>query len=276
MGQHEVEQMRASAAFIQSKIGERPRTGIILGTGLSGLASAIENAVRIPYQEIPNFPVSTVQSHKGELIFGEIAGHHVVCMAGRFHYYEGYSMREVTFPVRVMKLLGIEHLIVSNAAGGVSQKVTEGDVAVLVDHISLFPDNPLRGKNLDEFGPRFPDLVDAYDKAMIATAMATANHHGIDLKKAVYAGVPGPNLETRAEFGYFKAIGADLVGMSTIPEVIVARHMSLRVMALSVVTNEGWRESRVEASVDDVIKMASSREPVMIEIVRGVLQSLNP
>jgi purine-nucleoside phosphorylase len=269
-----IEKIQESAAFIQGRAGVSPRAGIILGTGLSGLAKSIDDAVRIPYIDIPNFPVSTVERHMGELILGSLSGIPVVAMAGRFHYYEGYSMQEVTFPVRVMKLLGIEHLVVSNAAGGVSEKVRQGDIAVITDHISLFPENPLRGRNMDIFGPRFPDLVDAYDGDLVNMAAVLAHDRGIDLKQVVYVGVPGPTLETRSEFGYFKAIGADVVGMSTIPEVIVARHMDLPVLAFSIVTNEGLSEDREPATVEDVIAESAKAASKLEVLVAAVLQSI--
>lgn len=264
-------QIREAAAYLRQRIEMAPRAGLILGTGLSGLAASIGNATAIPYGDIPHFPKSTVQSHRGELISGTLQGVPVLAMAGRFHFYEGYSMKEVTFPIRVMKLLGIELLIVSNAAGGASRRVTTGDLAVIRDHINLFPENPLRGRNLDELGPRFPDLVDAYDPALIALAHQLAETRGLTLKEAVYAGVPGPNLETRAEFHYFNSIGADVVGMSTVPEVLVARHMGLRVVGFSVVTNEGWREDRQPASVEEVIAMAGKVAPRLEQLVEDLL-----
>jgi purine-nucleoside phosphorylase len=269
-----MDRIREASEYIKGRTGLRPRAGIILGTGLSGLASAIEGGVSIPYSDIPHFPQSTVQSHKGELIIGKLGEVTVVAMAGRFHYYEGYNMKEVTFPVRVMKLLGVERLVVSNASGGASLRVAAGDLAIITDHLNLFPDNPLRGANLDELGPRFPDMVDAYDKEMILLAKKIAVESGIDLKEAVYAGVPGPNLETRAEFLYFRSIGADVVGMSTIPEVLVARHMDIPVMAFTAVTNEGWSEDRVPATVEEVIEQSGEIAPKMESMVKSVLNTI--
>jgi purine-nucleoside phosphorylase len=269
-----MEQIYDAADFIKSRTGMSPRAGIILGTGLSGLAASIVNAISIPYAEIPHFPSSTVQSHKGELIVGKLGDVEVVAMAGRFHYYEGYTMQEVTFPVRVMKLLGIERLVISNASGGASEKVQAGDLAVITDHLNLFPDNPLRGPNLDELGPRFPDMVDAYDRDMIKLSKRIAAERGVDLKEAIYAGVPGPNLETRAEFLYFRSIGADVVGMSTIPEVLVARHMNIPVLAFTAVTNEGWHSDRQPATVEEVIKQSEEIAPQLQSIVSHVLHEI--
>lgn len=269
----EMEQFKKAAAFLQNKWKHAPKVGLVLGTGLSGLSNSIKEAIRIPYAEIPNFPISTVQSHKGELIFGLLHGVPVVAMAGRFHYYEGYSMKEVTFPIRVLKLLGIEFLILSNASGGVHPKFSTGDLALINDHINLQPENPLRGENLDEFGPRFPDMVTPYDEELQNLALEAAAQTNIDLKTAVYVGVQGPNLETKAEFKYFKIIGAHIVGMSTVPEVIVANHMKLPVLAFSIVTNEGYAEDRVEANVDEIIAVAEQASKKLEKLVQQVLQS---
>ena len=234
-----LEQIKATAEFIRSQIDEFvPEVGIILGTGLGGLADSIDVKYSIDYSTIPNFPVSTVEGHKGRLIFGELGGKNVVAMQGRFHYYEGYTMQQVTFPVRVMKLLGIKTLFVSNASGGVNTSFRTGDLMIITDHINLMP-NPLIGPNLSELGPRFPDMHNCYDKELIAKATAIAEREGIKLQYGVYVGGTGPTFETQAEYRYFKAIGGDTAGMSTVPEVIVARHMGVPCFGVSVITNCG-------------------------------------
>lgn len=234
-----LEQIKATSEFIRSQIGEFvPQVGIILGTGLGGLAESIDVKYSIDYSSIPNFPVSTVEGHKGRLIFGELGGKNVVAMQGRFHYYEGYTMQQVTFPVRVMKLLGIQTLFVSNASGGINTSFRTGDLMIITDHINLMP-NPLIGKNMAKLGPRFPDMHNCYDKDLIAAATEIAAEHNIKLQYGVYVGGTGPTFETQAEYRYFKAIGGDTAGMSTVPEVIVARHMSIPVFGVSVITNCG-------------------------------------
>ena len=234
-----LEQIKATAEFIRSQINEfAPEVGIILGTGLGGLAESIDVKYSIEYSTIPNFPVSTVEGHKGRLIFGMLGGKQVVAMQGRFHYYEGYTMQQVTFPVRVMKLLGIKTLFVSNASGGINTSFRTGDLMIITDHINLMP-NPLIGPNLAELGPRFPDMHNCYDKALIAKATEIATREGIKLQYGVYVGGTGPTFETQAEYRYFKAIGGDTAGMSTVPEVIVARHMGIPCFGVSVITNCG-------------------------------------
>lgn len=274
MDKTDLQRYQEAAAYLAGRTDLKPKAGIILGTGLSGLSDSLEQACAIPYGDIPHFPRSTVQSHRGELIFGYLGGVPVVTMAGRFHYYEGYSMKEVTFPVRVMQQLGIGRLIVSNASGGASRRVSAGDLAVITDHLNLFPENPLRGPNTDELGPRFPDMVDAYDPGMIALAKEVAEQEGIILKEAVYVGVPGPNLETRSEFMYFRTIGADVVGMSTVPEVLVARHMNIPVLAFTVVTNEGWNKDREPATVEEIIDQSGEVAPRLEALVKRVLGRL--
>lgn len=228
-----------TAEFLRGKVsGEMPKTAIILGTGLGSLVDFIEDKQYIKYSDIPNFPVSTVEGHSGNLIFGTLGGKRVIAMQGRFHYYEGYAMSQVTFPVRVMKLLGIRCLFVSNASGGINTSFRTGDLMVITDHINLMP-NPLIGPNMAEFGPRFPDMHGCYDPQLIARATAIAEREGIKLQYGVYVGGTGPTFETQAEYRYFKAIGGDAAGMSTVPEVIVARHMSLPVFGMSVITNCG-------------------------------------
>ena len=234
-----LETIKQTAAWIKGATNDfTPEVGIILGTGLGGLAESIDVKYSIEYSTIPNFPVSTVEGHKGRLIFGMLGGKQVVAMQGRFHYYEGYTMQQVTFPVRVMKLLGIKTLFVSNASGGINTSFRTGDLMIITDHINLMP-NPLIGKNMAELGPRFPDMHNCYDKDLIAMATDIAAEHNIKLQYGVYVGGTGPTFETQAEYRYFKAIGGDTAGMSTVPEVIVARHMSIPVFGVSVITNCG-------------------------------------
>ena len=265
-----LEQIKATSEFIRSQIGEFvPQVGIILGTGLGGLAESIDVKYSIDYSTIPNFPVSTVEGHKGRLIFGELGGKQVVAMQGRFHYYEGYTMQQVTFPVRVMKLLGIKTLFVSNASGGINTSFRTGDLMIITDHINLMP-NPLIGKNMAELGPRFPDMHNCYDKDLIAAATEIAAEHNIKLQYGVYVGGTGPTFETQAEYRYFKAIGGDTAGMSTVPEVIVARHMSIPVFGVSVITNCGLSDELGDH--EDVqrqgAKAAEKMKTLFIEMVR--------
>ena len=234
-----LEEIKNTAAWIREQTsGFRPEIGIVLGTGLGDFAEQIEAAYSLDYKSIPGFPVSTVEGHKGRMIFGTLEGRKVVAMQGRFHYYEGYTMQQVTFPVRVLRMLGIRYLFVSNASGGINTSFRTGDLMVITDHINLMP-NPLIGPNMAEFGPRFPDMHNCYDKELIARATAIAQEEGIKLQYGVYVGGTGPTFETQAEYRYFKAIGGDAAGMSTVPEVIVARHMSIPVFGVSVITNCG-------------------------------------
>jgi purine-nucleoside phosphorylase len=257
--------------YIQSKTNVAPSIGIILGTGLGGLVNEIEIIDEIPYENIPHFPLSTVQSHSGKLIFGNLGGKQVVAMQGRFHFYEGYTMQEVTFPVRVMKLLGIERLFVSNASGGVNPDFEIGEIMIQNDHINLFPAHPLIGKNLDDFGPRFPDMSEPYDRKMIELAKNIAAENNIKVSEGTYAGLTGPTLETPAEYGYVRAIGADTVGMSTVPEVIVARHMEIPCFAISIITDLGVPGKIQEVSVEDVIAVANKTEPKMTLIMKELI-----
>jgi purine-nucleoside phosphorylase len=241
---------------------------------LGGLVKEIKVIDEIPYQDIPNFPVSTVESHSGKLIFGELGGKQVVAMQGRFHFYEGYNMQQVTFPVRVMKLLGIERLFVSNASGGVNPDFEVGEIMILNDHINLFPAHPLIGKNIDELGPRFPDMSEPYDPAMIALAQTIASENNIKVSVGTYAGLTGPTLETPAEYGYVRAIGSDAVGMSTVPEVIVARHMEIPCFAISIITDLGVPGKIHKVSLQDVIDVASRQEPKMTLIMRELISRI--
>lgn len=245
--------------------GFTPESGVILGSGLSGLADSIHIAHAIAYKDIPEFPVSTVEGHPGKLIFGTLGGRPVVVMQGRFHYYEGWSMQEVVLPVRVMKLLGIQRLLVSNACGGVNPAHDVGDLLIITDHINLFP-NPLIGPNLDELGPRFPDMSEAYDPTMIEQAKAIAERNGITVREGVYVGLTGPTLETPAEYRYVRAIGGDVVGMSTVPEVIAARHMGIPCFGMSVITDMGV-DGRIEKTTHAIVQnVANSVSPKLTRI----------
>lgn len=269
-----LEQMKEAADFISANTNVKPTVGIILGTGLGGLVKEIEIINEIPYEKIPHFPVSTVESHSGKLIFGNLGGKQVVAMQGRFHFYEGYNMQQVTFPVRVMKLLGIQQLFVSNASGGVNPDFVVGEIMILNDHINLFPAHPLIGKNIDELGPRFPDMSEPYDHKMIALAKDIAAKNDIRVAVGTYAALTGPTLETPAEYGYVRAIGADAVGMSTIPEVIVARHMEIPCFAISIITDLGVPGKIQKVSLQDVIDVASRQEPKMTLIMRELISSI--
>jgi purine-nucleoside phosphorylase len=267
-------QFKESLSYIKSKTNVEPTIGIILGTGLGGLVKEIKIIDEIPYQDIPHFPVSTVESHSGKLIFGELGGKKVVAMQGRFHYYEGYDMKQVTYPVRVMKLLGIENLFVSNASGGVNPDFEVGEIMIMNDHINLFPEHPLVGKNFDELGPRFPDMSEPYDLNMIDLAKTIAAENNIRVSVGTYLGLTGPTLETPAEYGYVRAIGADAVGMSTVPEVIVARHMEIPCFAISIITDLGVPGKIKKVSIDDVIAVASRQEPKMTLIMSQLITRL--
>lgn len=263
----------AHAAIVGQWPG-KPKVGIILGTGLGGFADEIHLESSIDYEGIPHFPHSTVESHAGRLLCGKLAGVPVLAMEGRFHFYEGYSMQEVTFPVRVMKSMGCEILIVSNACGGLNPQFANGDVMIIDDHINLMGDNPLRGKNDDSLGPRFPDMCEPYCKKLIAKAREVALENKIPLQKGVYVAVTGPNLETRAEYRFLRILGADVVGMSTVPEVIVARHAGMRVMGLSVITDMGLPDALEPTELSTIIRIANEAEPKLRAIVRGVVASL--
>lgn len=248
-----------------------PRTAIILGTGLGQLASEITDKLEFPYQDIPNFPVSTVEGHSGKLIFGKLGGVDIVAMQGRFHYYEGYSMKDVTFPVRVMYELGIKTLFVSNAAGGMNPEFKIGDLMIITDHINFFPEHPLRGKNFPT-GPRFPDMHEPYDLSLVALADSIAQEKGIHVVHGVYVGVQGPTFETPTEYRMYRVLGGDSVGMSTVPEVIVARHCGIRVFGVSVITDLGGFDAPVEVSHEEVQEAANAAQPLMTEIMREMIK----
>ena len=262
--------IKSATTFIQSKISDKPEIGIILGTGLGGLVNEIEISHTISYEDIPHFALSTVEGHTGKLIFGKLGGKNVVVMQGRFHYYEGYTMEQVTFPVRVMKLLGIKQLIVSNAAGGMNPNFEIGDIMIINDHIALCP-NPLIGKNIDELGPRFPDMSDVYDKSVIQKAKAIADENNIKVHEGVYLGLTGPTFETPAEYKFLRIIGADAVGMSTVPEIIVARHMSIPCFAMSIITDLGVEGRIVKVTHKDVHDAAAKAEKRMTTIIKNLI-----
>ncbi len=259
--------------FLETRIKRKPNVGIILGTGLGGLVKEIEIDVTIPYEIIPNFPVSTVVGHRGQLIFGTMGNTSIVAMQGRFHFYEGYTMKELTFPVSVMKFLGIELLILSNASGGVNPDFEVGDIMVINDHINLMKDNPLIGKNDEAIGTRFPDMCQPYDHDLIEKAFLIAKKQNIKLQKGVYAAVTGPTFETPAEYRYIRVIGADAVGMSTVPEVIAARHMGLKCFAVSIISDLGVPGKIVEVTHAHVIDAASAVEPVITRLIRELVAS---
>ena len=267
-----LETIKKTADYLRGKIGEIPNTAIILGTGLGELANQIEDKTEIPYPEIPNFPVSTVEGHSGKLIIGTLGGKKVLAMQGRFHCYEGYNMKEVTFPIRVFKALGIEYLFVSNAAGGMNSSFDVGDIMLIEDHINLFPEHPLHGKNHEELGTRFPDMSEAYNKELREMAMEIANENNIKLQHGVYVGLTGPTFETPAEYNYLRIIGGDAVGMSTVPEVIVANHAKMKVLAFSIITDLGVLGKIVEITHEEVQEAAKIAQPKMAQIMREVIQ----
>jgi purine-nucleoside phosphorylase len=267
-------QIDETVGFIRTKTKSMPRIGIILGTGLGGLALEIEKELEIEYEEIPHFPVSTVESHHGRLIFGILSGKPVVAMQGRFHYYEGYSMKQITFPVRAMKFLGVETLLISNAAGALNPLFKKGDVMLMVDHINLLGDNPLIGPNDDSLGPRFPDMSEAYDRGLLELAEQAALDLKIRVQKGVYVAMTGPNLETRSEYRFLRYIGADAVGMSTVPENIVAVHMGMKVFGVSIMTDECFPDSLKPVTLEEVIAVANKAEPRMTAVMKEVVRRM--
>ncbi len=269
-----LEKIKATATFINEKVKKSIDAAIILGSGLGGLVQEIDIELILPYNEIPDFPVSTVEGHSGKLIIGKLGGKTVMAMQGRFHYYEGYSMKEVTFPVRVMKMMGINTLFVSNASGGLNPEYKVGDIILISDHINMFPEHPLRGKNMNELGLRFPDMSQTYDTHLRNKAKAIALKSGITVKEGVYVGVSGPTFETPAEYLMFRHLGADIVGMSTIPEVIVARHMDMTVFGISIVTDSGVPGQIVEISHEEVQQVAMKAEPNMTLILKELIAGL--
>jgi len=264
-----------SVEFINQKSKIKPKIAIILGTGLGKLAEDIMEEEIIPYSRIPNFPLSSVQSHSGNLVLGKLGNKEVVAMQGRFHYYEGYNLKEVTFPVRVMKKLGADIIIVSNAAGGMNRFFKRGDLMLITDHINLFGDNPLIGPNDEELGPRFPDMSEAYNQNLIELAKKVALKEKIRLREGVYAGLTGPTLETPAEYRFLISIGADAVGMSTVPEVIVASHIGMKVLGISCITDLAIDGVIVKTSVEEIVKTASNAEPIMTKLIKKVIEKID-
>ncbi|MCP5061589.1 MAG: purine-nucleoside phosphorylase [Ignavibacteriae bacterium] len=269
-----INKINETLKVIREKTSEDYTIGIVLGTGLGGLVSEIEVENEIDYSELPHFPLSTVESHQGKLIFGKVNGKNIVAMQGRFHFYEGYSMQQITYPIRVMKFLGVNTLLVSNACGGMNPIYSRGDVMVMLDQINLLGDNPLIGKNEDEFGPRFPDMSEPYDLELIALAEKIALENNIKLQKGVYIAVPGPNLETKAEYRFLRTTGADVVGMSTVPENIVANHMGMKVLGFSIITDECFPDSLKPVNVQEIIATAMEAEPKMTMIMKEVIKQI--
>lgn len=266
-----IEQINECVKYIRSKTSFIPQVGIVLGTGLGSLADEVTVEASFNYADLPHFPVSTVETHQGKLIFGMLAGRQVVVMQGRFHYYEGYSMQQVTFPIRVMKLLGITELYISNVSGGLNHGYQTGDMVVIDDHINLQNENPLTGKNIDELGVRFPDMLEPYNHQLAAKALEIGKKLGFTIHQGVYVSVPGPNLETRAEYKYLHLIGADCVGMSTVPEVIVARHMGLKVLAISIITDLCYEPNIKKADIREIIRIGGETEPKLLAVFKQML-----
>jgi purine-nucleoside phosphorylase len=271
---HTTERINAAAAVVRARWPRRPTAALILGTGLGGLAREIDVTASIDYADIPHFPLSTVESHAGRLLCGTLAGKPVVAMQGRFHRYEGYSLQQVTFPVRVLRALGAETLIVSNACGCMNPDWDAGDLMLIADHINLLGDNPLIGPNDASLGPRFPDMSDPYDRTLRALTRAIAHERGLALREGVYVAVTGPSLETRAEYRALRTIGADVVGMSTVPEVIVAVHGGMRVLGLSIVTDLCIPDTLTPTSLDEILAIAARAEPSLTSLVAGVMERL--
>jgi purine-nucleoside phosphorylase len=271
------EQIDEAMAFIRKHTRMRPEIGIILGTGLGGLVKEIRKEIVLDYDEIPHFPVSTVESHHGKLIFGTLAGKKIVAMQGRFHYYEGYSLQQVTFPVRLMSKkvgLGVKTLLISNAAGGMNPQFKRGDLMIITDHINLQGDNPLIGPNDNDLGPRFPDMSEPYSRDLIALADEVAADQHIPVQHGVFIAVQGPNLETRAEYAFLRGIGGDAVGMSTVPEDIVAIHLGMRVLGISIITDECFPENLKPVTLEEVIAAANKAEPKLTKIIKEVVKKL--
>ncbi len=270
-----LKQMIAEAVdYIKGRVNLKPQIGIILGTGLGSLSEGIDIRHKVEYGDIPHFPVSTVESHAGRLLFGYLRNKPIVAMQGRFHYYEGYTLQQVTFPVRVIKQLGVDTLIVSNACGGLNPQFKKGDIMIITDHINLLGDNPLIGPNDESIGPRFPDMYNTYDKSLVQLAESAALEMKTPVRKGVYASVAGPNLETGAEYRFLRIIGADVVGMSTVPEVIAARHQGTRVLAFSIITDMGLPDALEPCSLGDVIAAAKSAEPRLRDLIAACVERM--
>lgn len=265
------ESILEAVTAIRNSSASQPKIGVILGTGLGGLVSQVDISATIDYDDVPHFPISTVESHHGRLVFGTLNGIEIVVMQGRFHAYEGYSLQQITFPVRVLHSLGVHTLIVSNACGGMNPLYRRGDIMLIDDHINLLGDNPLIGPNDDRLGPRFPDMSEPYSRRLLALAEQAALNRGQKVHRGVYVAVTGPNLETRAEYRFLRTIGADVVGMSTIPENIVARHMGMEVLGLSIVTDECFPDSLEAVKLEHVLAAAAKAEPIMTSIISDVI-----
>ncbi len=269
-----MEKLKEAVSFLKSKGIEKPEIGIILGTGLGSLANDVQVEISLDYKDIPHFPLSTVEFHSGKLLYGELGGKKVLVMNGRFHYYEGYTLQEVTFPVRVMKMLGINYLFVSNAAGAINLDLPKASLMIIDDHINMLPGSPLVGKNLDELGPRFPDMSRPYDPGLIFLMEKIAAEKGIEINKGVYVAWIGPSLETRAEYRFIKLMGADAVGMSTVPEVLVANHMGMKVAAISVITDKGDPDNLHPVNIDDIIRNAKIAEKDLVLLFESLIREL--
>jgi purine-nucleoside phosphorylase len=274
MGKKLVKQFEETVRYLRKQYRTKPQVGIVLGSGLGNFTEEIEIEKEVAYEDIPYFPVSTVEGHKGKLVFGKLGGKTIVAMAGRFHFYEGYTQQDVVFPIRVMKLLGIETLLLSNAAGGVNPSYKVGDIMLIKDHISFFTPNPLIGKNIADFGPRFPDMSEPYKKHLLQKAMDISARHGFGVKEGVYVAVTGPTFETRAEYKMIQVLGGDVVGMSTVQEAIIANHMGLDVFAVSVVTDVGIREDENVITHEEVLQAAREAEPRLATIFRELVAML--
>jgi len=269
-----IDKIKEAVSFIEEKVDHNPDIGLILGSGLGVLAEDIENKVELEYKDIPNFPISTVEGHAGKLVLGQLEGNDVVAMQGRFHYYEGYSMQEITMPVRVMKLLGIDKMIVTNAAGGINRNFDPGDFMIITDHLNLMGDNPLLGENYKEFGPRFPDMSEAYNQNLRNIAEKTAREEALVIRNGVYAGMSGPSFETPTEIRKLRKDGADAVGMSTVPEVIVANHMKIDVLGISCITNMAAGILPQPLNHEEVIEITEKVKPEFKKLVRSILKKI--
>jgi purine-nucleoside phosphorylase len=274
MGKKALKQFNETVKYLKKQYSETPQIGIVLGSGLGHFVNEIQVEKEVAYEDIPNFPVSTVEGHKGRLIFGKLSGKTVIAMAGRFHYYEGYDAQEVVFPIRVMKLLGVETLLLSNAAGGVNTDFKVGDIMIIRDHISFFTPNPLIGKNFADLGPRFPDMSEPYKKHLIQKAKAIAAVHNYEIREGVYVAVTGPTFETRAEYKMIHVIGGDVVGMSTVQESIVANHMGMDVFAVSVVTDVGIRDEENKITHEEVLEAAKAAEPKLALLFKELVAAI--
>lgn len=270
-----MKQYREAECYIRSQLNEIPDIGLVLGSGLGTLADQIVNPTIIDYKDIPNFPISTVEGHAGRLVIGQLEGKNVIAMQGRFHYYEGYTMQEVTFPIRVMKLIGVQKLILTNAAGGLTENLMAGSLMLITDHINFTGDNPLIGPNVDEFGPRFPDMSEAYNKALVKLAKEVAEKEGIELEEGIYAGVSGPNYFSKAELRMLIRLGANAIGMSTVPEAMVAGHASMKVIGISCITDSANPDKMHSPTHEEIVKVAEQMRPKFIQLIKGIIKAID-